>query len=245
MGALRGWHIDELTGWLMDALRWWHNLGQTLCLGGFLQSPGGAALCWARPGCAFSWGTQTTALAAVLCALQEETAFRKVLGGRFVTRNGADLISTSERTKGSATPAPTRGWWHFPAGSRSRVTGMVTPAASFHLSPAATPTTDWAACPRLPWLPGLLPTVATPAPSLHAALCSVGGTGYAFDLHVQLPCCGTWSGFACTSDHSCIQTPSAVTITTSTRVIKVITRTNWACDCMGISTISFFFFFVS
>lgn len=62
MGALRGWHIDELTGWLMDALRWWHNLGQTLCLGGFLQSPGGAALCWARPGCAFSRGTQPTAL---------------------------------------------------------------------------------------------------------------------------------------------------------------------------------------
>lgn len=86
------------------------------------------------------------------------------------------------------------------------------------------------------------PAEAAPAPALHAALCSAGCARYTFNLHVQLPWCGMRRGFACTSDHSCIQIPSVVTITTSTHVIKVITHTNWACDCMGISMIFLLFF---
>lgn len=57
------------------------------------------------------------------------------------------------------------------------------------------------------------------------------------NLQLQSPWRGMRSSSACTSDHSCIPVPSVVTITTSTHVIKVITHTNWACDCMGISTI--------
>lgn len=131
--------------------------------------------------------------------------------------------------KGSTTPAPACCPWHFPAGTCIRCL-RDSPAATCHLSMG---------CPHVVNQPPRHSQVTAPAPALHAALCS---PRYTFNLHLQLPWCGMRRGFACTSDRSCIPIPSVVTITTSTHVIKVITHTNWACDCMGISVIFFFFF---
>lgn len=102
------------------------------------------------------------------------------------------------------------------------------------LSPMATPPSPLPpphACTQVPE-----PSWAVAALHVHPA---ARHTECSPHLHLQPPWCGMRSSSACTSGHSCISVPSAVTITTSTHVIKVITHTNWACDCMGISTVFF------
>lgn len=156
----------------------------------------------------------------------EETALQKALGGSRASRQSAAVVAPYWHHRAPAASSPPDAGGIPQRGHASEQHSLVQePTACSHLPVFA------------PWCLHHAPRGGQPGRWPCRALQQGGCTRCALNLHLQLPWCGMWSSSACTSDHSCIPMPSVVTITTSTHVIKVITHTNWACDCMGISMI--------
>ena len=243
MDALTGWHVDTLMGWHVDVPTGWHRQGRPHLLEAFhtllawLHSPGrDGAVPSRRARGAMAVGSRPARSA-------EQTASKQAFEGGIVLQKRADRVTPSRVHHGWQHPstlllpaahgtASLHLHWIYQSAGSSRLPGAAGDRAwSWH------GWWPWGWHGRWPWgWHSRRPRLGRRTP------CSAAR--YALHLHVQLPWCGVRSGFACTSDHSCIQIPSVVAITTSTHVIKVITHTNWACDCMGISRVGFFYFLI-